>query len=146
MWFGGTVMSDEMDNTRDGLRGASDGLLVAIQEVEHRERKKRGVSPTDPGFPALARDVTTAAKAVLELARVEETEADAIAARHAAAALPTIEATPPPERLADILAEWRAVERRLAAADAMSTEATQLMQQFDALKDRYAQALKAYRD
>ena len=139
-------MNDDIDATRDGLRGASDGLLVAIHEVELRERRKRGVPPSDPGFPALAREVTNAAKAVLELAREEEREADAIAARHAVAPLPTIEATQPPERLADILAEWRAVERRLAAADAMSPEAGQLMQEFEALKDRYAQALKAYRD
>ena len=60
--------------------------------------------------------------------------------------LPTIEATPPPERLADILAEWRAVERQLAAVDATSPEAAELMAAFEALRDRYAQALKAYRD
>lgn len=88
--------------------------------------------------------MTIAAKAVLELARVEEAEADAIAARHVAP-LPTIEATPPPERLADILTEWRAVERQLAAVDPTSPEAAQLMEAFEALRDRYAQALKAYR-
>jgi hypothetical protein len=137
-------VNDEIADTRDGLRGASDGLMVAIQEVEQRERLKRGVPPTDPGFPALAREVTIAAKAVLELARVEEAEADAIAARQVAP-LPTIEATPPPERLADILTEWRAVERHLEAVDATSPEAAELMQAFEALRDRYAQALKAYR-
>lgn len=138
-------MSDERDATRDGLRGASDGLLLAIQEVDLRERKKRGVLPTDPGFPALAREVRVAAEAVLKFAHDEEAEANEIASRQADAALPTIGASPPPESLAGILAEWRAVERRLAAAEATSPEAARLMEEFEALRDRYAQALKTYR-
>ena len=137
-------MSDDTDAMRDGLRGASDGLLLAIQEVDLRERRKRGVVPTDPGFPALARDVRIAAEAVLDLARAEESEADQIAARQAAA-MPTIEASPAPSDLAAILAEWRAVERRLDAAEPTSPEAARLMEEFESLRDRYAQALKAYR-
>jgi len=133
------------DGLRDGLRGASDGLLVAIQEVDLRERRKRGVPPTDPGFPALAREVRNAAEAVLELARAEEDEANKIAVRQVTTGLPTIEASPPPENLAGILAEWRAVERRLEAADATSPDTARLLEEFDALRDRYAQALKAYR-
>jgi hypothetical protein len=139
------MLSDDMDATRDGLRGASDGLLLAIHEVDLREQRKRGVLPTDPGFPRLAREVRIAAEAVLELARDEEAEADLIAARLADAALPTIEASPPPDSLAGILAEWRAVERRLEAAEPTSTEAARLMEEFEALRDRYAEALKAYR-
>ena len=137
-------MSDDTDAMRDGLRGASDGLLLAIQEVDLRERRKRGVVPTDPGFPDLARAVRIAAEAVLDLARAEESEADQIADRQAAA-MPTIDASPAPNDLAAILAEWRAVERRLDAAEPTSPEAAQLMEQFESLRDRYAQALKAYR-
>ncbi len=137
-------MSDDTDAMRDGLRGASDGLLLAIQEVDLRERRKRGVVPTDPGFPALAQAVRIAAEAVLDLARAEESEADQIAARQATA-MPTIEASPAPNDLAAILAEWRAVERRLDAADPTSPEAARLMEEFESLRDRYAQALKAYR-
>ena len=138
-------MTDDQDATRDGLRGASDGLLVAIQHVDRLERKKRVVLPTDPGFPELAREVRVAAAAVLELATDEEAEANEIAAHQADAALPTIEASPPPESLTGILVEWRAVERRLEAADPTSPEAARLMEEFEALRDRYAVALKAYR-
>ena len=144
MWERSTL-SDDSEALRDGLRGASDGLLVAIQAVDLRERKKRGVLPTDPGFPALAREVRIAAEAVLQLARAEEAEADAIAARQGAAGLPTIDASPQPESLAGILAEWRAVERRLETAEPGSPEAARLMEEFEALRGRYAQALKAYR-
>ena len=138
-------MNDDDDAARDGLRGASDGLLLAIEEVALRERKKRGVHPTDPGFVALARDVRIAAEAVLELARDEEAEASDIAGR-GGPTLPTIEATPGPENLASILADWRAVERELAAVDATSSEAARLMERFEELRDRYARALKMYRE
>jgi hypothetical protein len=47
--------------------------------------------------------------------------------------------------LASILAEWRAVERRLEAADAASPEAQGLMDEFERLRDRYAELLKPYR-
>ena len=122
-------MNDDDDAARDGLRGASDGLLLAIEEVALRERKKRGVHSTDPGFVALARDVRIAAEAVLDLARDEEVEADDIAGR-GGPTLPTIEATPEPENLASILADWRAVERRLAEVDVTSPEAARLMERF----------------
>jgi hypothetical protein len=138
-------MSDDRDATRDGLRGASDGLLVAIQEVELWERRKRGVPPTDPGFPELAREVRIAAEAALELARDEEIEANAIASRPPDPDLPTIEATPPPQSLAAILDAWREVERRLEAAEPTSPEAARLMDEFETLRDRYQQAMKAYR-
>jgi hypothetical protein len=119
--------------------------LVAIQEVELRERKKRGVPPTDPGFPGLARDVRMAAEAALALARDEEIEANEIASRRGDLRLPTIETSPPPQNLAEILAEWRDVERRLEAADPTSPDAARLMDEFAALRDRYQEALKAFR-
>ena len=140
-----SILSDDRDATRDGLRGASDGLLLAIQEVDLRERRKRGVLPTDPGFTALAREVRDAAETVLELARAEEDEANKIAAQRVTTGLPTIDESPPPESLAGILAEWRAVERRLAAAEPSSPETARLIEEFEALRARYAKALKGFR-
>jgi hypothetical protein len=133
-------MSDDT-NAQDALRGASDGLLIAIREVDARERMKRGVRPADPGFAPLAREVRIAAEAVLQLARQEEARADAAVGSGSAAALPTINASPPRADLAEILAEWRAVERRLEAAEPTSVEAQGLMEEFEALRDRYALAL-----
>ena len=131
------------ESTQDSLRGASDALLIAIREVEARERIKRGVRPADRRFADLARDVRLAAEEVLRMARVEESAADDTSGSTAAVALPTIEETAPQPALAEILAEWRTVERRLEAAQAATPEAAQLMKEFESLRDRYAAALRA---
>ena len=138
-------MSEERDAIRDGLRGASDGLLLAIREVSARERLKRTVQPGDPGFLPLARQVRIAAEAVLLMAQEEEVKAEERSATSTGTGLPTIEASPPRSDLAAILAEWRAVERLLEAADPASPDSQLLMEQFETLRDRYAQALAAHR-
>ncbi len=140
-------MADE-NATRDVLRGASDGLLIAIREVDARERIKRGVRPSDPGFSMLAREVRIAAETVLRLAREEEGAAEKAAGSPHAAALPKINDSTSPLDLARILVEWRAVERRLEAAEAAeaaSPEAERLMQEFEALRTQYAEALEEHR-
>ena len=139
------TLSDDPDAIRDGLRGASDGLLVAIHQVEARERLKRAVAPHDPRFASLARDVRVAAEVVLTLARDEEREAEQATAAAAGASLPTIDASKPPPDLATILAEWRQVERDLEAADPASTAGQELMLEFDRLRAQYAEVLKRYR-
>ena len=138
-------MSDDPDATRDALRGASDGLLIAIREIDAREHMKRGMRPGDPDFAPLAREVRIAAEAVLVLAREEEARAVDTSRSAGGAVLPTINESRPPQDLAGILDEWRAVERRLEAAEPASPEARQLMVEFETLRDRYAQALKAFK-
>jgi hypothetical protein len=140
------LVNDDPNAIRDSLRGASDGLLVAIREVDVREQKKRGIPPGDPGFAPLAREVRIAAEAVLALAREEETRANQASQSRAGARLPTINASTPPADLARILEQWRAVERRLAAAEPGSPDAERLLEEFQALRDQYARALKALRD
>jgi hypothetical protein len=127
---------------RDVLRGASDGLLLAIREVAAREGLKRGVRPADPSFAPLAREVRIAAEAVLALAREEEARADDTSGSPLDVGLPTINDSTPRPDLGQILDDWRAVERRLAAADPSSEDAHRLMEEFEALRDRYAQALR----
>jgi hypothetical protein len=136
-------VTDDPNAIRDALRGASDGLIIAIREVDARERMKRGVRPGDPGFAPLARQVRVAAEAVLTLAREEEAKAEQASGGTDRAGLPTINDSTPRPDLAGILDEWRAVERRLEAAEQASPEAQQLMEEFESLWDRYAQALKA---
>ena len=138
-------MNDEPNAVRDALRGASDGLLLAIREVDAREHMKRGVRPGDPAFAPLAREVRVAAEAVLVLAREEEARALEASGEAVGVGLPTINDSAPPQDLAGILAEWRAVERRLEVAAPASPEAERLMEEFEALRDRYAQALRAHR-
>ena len=136
-------MSDDPNATRDALRGASDGLIMAIRAVDAREVMKRGVRPGDPNFARLARQVRVAAEAVLRLAREEEAKADATSGRSAGAGLPTINESRPRSDLAGILDEWRAVEHRLETAEPASPEAQRLLDEFETLRDRYAQALRA---
>lgn len=137
-----------MDNenaARDTIRGASDGLLIAIREVDARERMKRAVRPGDPEFPLMAREVRIAAETLLRLARDEEGSADDLAKSATSATLPTINETTAPRDLAPILDAWRAVERRLEAADPASPEAERLMHEFQALRAQYADALEEHR-
>lgn len=136
-------MNEDSPAIRDALRGASDGLLIAIREIDARERIKRGVLPDDKSFASLAKDVRVAAETVLRLARVEEEHANAVVQEPGTSGLPTIESSPPPANLAAILAEWRAVERRLNEAEPSSAEAQGLMEQFESLRDRYAEAMAA---
>ena len=138
-------MNEGSPAIRDALRGASDGILIAIREVDARERMKRGVLPDDKAFAALARDVREAAETLLRLARVEEGNAVAVLKEPGASGLPSIEDSPTPANLATILAEWRTVERRLDEADPSSAEADALMREFERLRDRYAEAMAAQR-
>ena len=136
-------MSDDSRASREILRGASDGLLIAIREVDAKERQKRGVLPVDPAFAPLAREVRLAAEAVLKLAREEEDRAELTSGNIAGHGLPTINDSTPRANLAEILGEWRAIERELVAAQPGSPEASRLMVEFETVRERYAQALEA---
>ena len=117
--------------------------MTAIAETAALERKKRTVRPADAGFPVLALEVRRAAERVLLLARQEEVVARDLADEPGVAAIPPLERISPAKELASILDEWRAVEHKLLEATAGSAEAEGLRHQFDELRDRYAQALKA---
>ena len=136
-------MSDGPSTSREILRGASDGLLLAIREVDAKERQKRGIPPGDLAFAPLAREVTLAAEAVLKLAREEEDRAEITSGQPAGADLPTINASAPRPNLTAILDEWRTIERKLDAAEPGSSEATSLMDAFETVRDRYARAVEA---
>jgi hypothetical protein len=51
----------------------------------------------------------------------------------------------PAKELSHILDEWRAVEKRMVTAEAGSPEAEALMTEFERLRDRYAEVVKARR-
>jgi hypothetical protein len=127
------------------LRGTSDQLLLAIQTVALLEQQKRGVPFADERFPGLATAVREAAEVVLEFSLAEEAEVSRIHERSTIDAEPatTIAETPPASSLAEILDQWRAVERRLVEAPAGSPEAVDLLEEFDLLRSRYAETLAA---
>jgi hypothetical protein len=139
-------MSDDRTLEPEILRGTSDQLMIAIAEAGTLERRKRLVSPGDPKFPELAREVRLAAERVLELSRAEEAVAGQMNHEPAAATLPPIERVHPAKELARILEEWRSVEQRLLAAPPDSEEAERLMQEFEAHRRRYADALDERRE
>jgi hypothetical protein len=138
-------LSEELENEAAMLRATSDGLMLAINEVVARERLKRGVPPADSAFLQLAREVRIAAEVALELARKEEETARMTAVEPNVGDLPTIESVSPGHELATILEQWRAVEKRLAAAPPGSDEATNLMVEFQRLRDQYAKVIDAKR-
>lgn len=140
-------MTDEPrpETIEAGLRGASDGLLIAIGELAQHERMKRSVPPGDERFPSLARAVRQMAEDVLRLASVEESFATEASASADAPKLATIESTEIHGELAGILEQWRVVERELEAVDAGSPESAALLARFDELRDRYAVALARIR-
>ena len=138
-------MREELENDAEMLRATSDRLVLAIAEVDARERQKRGIPPADPSFPELARQVRVAAELVLELARLEEVKATETSTDPGATALPPIDAVSPMKELEGILAAWRDVEQRLNAAPAGSPEAETLLAQFEQLRKRYADAIDAKR-
>ena len=140
-------MADEPrpETIEAGLRGASDGLLIAIRELGEHERIKRRVPPGDPRFPALARAVRQMAADVLRLASDEESFATEATASTQAATLATIEATDIHGELAAILEQWRTVERQLEGVEPGSPESQRLLEKFDELRDIYAVALARIR-
>ena len=128
------------------LRATSDQLMLAVAEVDARERRKRGKRPGEQAFLELARAVRIAAEVVLELARQEERTALEIERESRATLLPPIEHMTPAKELAHILDEWRVVEKRLVEAESGSPEAEELMTEFERLRDAYAKALEARRN
>lgn len=136
------MSEDDLGNEAAMLRATSDGLVLAIHEVTAREQLKRGVAPADPAFVELAREVRIAAEVVLELARKEEATAQLTAAEPQAGKLPSIEEVHPGRELASILEQWRAVEQRLAEAPPGSTQARDLMLEFQRMRDEYATAVE----
>lgn len=139
------MSEDDLTDEMSVLRAASDQLIIAIAEVDARERRKRGVQPTAPAFVEMARAVRIASEVVLELARQEERTAIEIDREAKDETLPPIESVTPAKELSHILDEWRAVEKRMAAAQAGTPEAEELMTEFERLRDAYAQAVKTRR-
>ena len=134
-------MSDDRTFEPQILRGTSDQLMIAVAEVDTLERRKRLVAPSDPNFLDLARAVRVAAERVLELSLAEEATAQKVTRESAGAGVPPIERIHPAKELAGILEEWRAIEQRLLTAPAGSDEAEALAREFEALRQRYADAL-----
>ncbi|HEY2917068.1 MAG TPA: hypothetical protein VGI98_07640 [Candidatus Limnocylindrales bacterium] len=142
----------EAGQTPDGaqvaadLRSASDLLLRQIDRLYELESRKRELKPEDPEFVRLAREVQDVAARALVSSGDEERLADQVA-RLAKSGDPAvldqaIEDVPPgPREAMLILADWRAAERRLAAAAADSDEEREARAEVDRLRGEYAETI-----
>jgi len=117
------------------LRGASDAIMLLLSQVSQLESHKRGIVPGSPRFIELAHSVREASQALADFAREEEKWAQQAPLDDKTA--PTISRSHSAPALADILNRWRAVERRLAAAEPGSPEAAALFDEFERVRAEY---------
>lgn len=134
-----------MSSTSDALRATSDALLRDLEVLGTLEDEKRSISPGDPRLVDLAAQIEEIAKRVLAGSRREHeiTKVANAQVRSGAETAPntTIEAT---QRLpSEILAEWRAAERRRASADPQTAEWTEADALVDHLRDEYRLAFRS---
>jgi hypothetical protein len=107
------------------LRQASDTLMQRLDRLYELESRKRELPPERAEFVRLAREIEDLSRALLFSSGEQVELAEAIHADvksgDVAADVP-IRDTPPKRDAVAVLAEWRAAERRLAAAEAGSDD------------------------
>jgi hypothetical protein len=129
------------------LRAASDLLIQRIDRLDELERRKRELQPNDPEFMRLAREIEDVARGVLGASGLEvelASEVSAAAKRGDPTAMEPIRDVAPDARNAvAILGEWRAAERRLAAAPAASDEERIAAADVARLRQEYGRRINA---
>jgi hypothetical protein len=122
------------------LRQTSDSLLRALDRLHDLEEEKRTLPTGSPQFVELARQIEDMALEVLRRTEQEgDLAADTEARREAGGGVGrSIDDTPgQPRDLATVLNEWRAAERRLAAAPAASVESAAAAGEVRRLREEY---------
>ena len=132
-----------MDDTAADLRATSDALMRDLEVLAAIEDEKRTLVAGDPRLVELAQRVEDVARRVLS-STVRQRKLTEVGSAQAEAAAPgtpvsSIDETPRP--IADILAEWRAAERRAAAAEPGSAEAAEAGALADHHREEYRRAL-----
>lgn len=145
---GGEVaqMTEQMDQAdfrrASDLRRASDQLMDRLDRLYELESRKRELPPDRPEFVRLAREIEDLSRALLfssgeEVELAEAIHAD-VKAGDIAADLP-IRETPAKRDAVSVLAEWRAAERRLAAAPQSSSAEAEARVEVERLRAEYRQ-------
>ena len=122
------------------LRLASDTLMGALDQLHDLEAEKRRVPAGSERFVELARQVDDLALQVLRHTELQESYAETLEERREAGggvSRPIDEIRPEPRALHEILGEWRDAERRLAAADLRSPEASEAAARVRELREEY---------
>ncbi len=132
-----------MDDTATDLRTTSDALMRDLEVLGEIEEEKRTLEPGDPRLVELAQRVEDVARRVLSSTvrqrRLTEVAKQQVEAGDPASPDTSIEDTTRP--IADILAEWRAAERRSQAAAEGSAEAAEADSLADLYREEYRRAL-----
>lgn len=136
-----------MADLAEDLRAASDGLMRDLDVLTTIEAQKRTLEPGDPRLVELSERVEELATRLLATSgrqrRLTEAGNATAESRVAEAPIRSIEDTLRP--IADILAEWRAAERRLAAAEPGSADALEAEAMTEFLRQEYGRAYEAHR-
>lgn len=124
------------------LRQASDTLMQRLDRLYELESRKRELQPQRPEFVRLAREIEDLSRALLYSSGVQVDLAEAvhadIKAGDTTADVP-IRETPPKRDAVGVLAEWRAAERRLAAAEGGSEDEREARGDVERLREEYRQ-------
>jgi hypothetical protein len=122
------------------LRRASDEFMQRLDRLHELETRKRELPPDQPEFVRLAREIEDLSRALLYSGGKQVELAEEIHHEQKTTAVKVdqpIRDTPPRRDAVAILAEWRAVERRLAAAAPGSKEETEARAESERLRDEY---------
>ena len=122
------------------LRRTSDEFMQRLDRLYELESRKRELPPDQSEFVRLAREIEDLSRALLfsggqQVELAEEVHAD-VKSGETVVEQP-IRETPPRRDAVLILAEWRAAERRLAAAPAGSEEEREAAAETDRLRAEY---------
>jgi hypothetical protein len=131
--------SAQLEHAAD-LRRASDLFVQRLDRLQELETRKRELPPDQPEFIRLAREVEDMARALLfaggqqvELAEEVHREAKT----NDVAIDQSIRDTPPRRDAVSILADWRAAERKLSAAELGSDDETAARADVERLRNEY---------
>ena len=122
------------------LRRVSDEFMGRLDRLYELESRKRELPPGHPEFIRLAREIEDLSRALLfsggqEVELAEEVQADVKSGE--TIVNEPIRDTPSRRDAVIVLAEWRAAERRLAAAPAGSDDERAAAAESDRLREEY---------
>ena len=134
-----TNRGPQLEHAAD-LRQTSDLFMQRLDRLHELESRKRELPPDEPEFVRLAREIEDLSRALLFTGGQQVELAEAVhheAKTNDIAVDQSIRDTPPRRDAVSILAEWRAAERRLAAAEPGSDEEQVAKAETERLRDEY---------
>ena len=131
--------SAQLEQAAD-LRRASDLFMQRLDRLQELEVRKRELPPDEPEFIRLAREIEDMARALLYSGGQQVELAEAVHHEAKQNDIPvdqSIRETPPRREAVAILADWRAAERRLAAAEVDTEDERTAQVDVDRLREEY---------